>query len=285
MKIAVLSSATAWHFLDLKRACGDQHELFNFRFQELAASLEQGGASFNLDADAVIVRTMPGGSLQQVVFRMDLLAQLERTGTIVVNPAKSIEAAVDKYLSLAKIKAAGIPVPRTFVSQTVEAAFLHFKGLDEDVVAKPIFGSMGRGIVRLQSNGEAKTHFEEMVEAGEVIYQQEFLRHSGFDIRLFVIGEKVFAMKRTNTKGWITNISQGGVGECYQASDQERCLAIGAARAVGARIAGVDLLYDESGKPYILEVNAVPGWEAISSVLQIDFAKLILEEVTGLELV
>ena len=256
-----------------------------FDSKSLPRRWSRAGASFNLDADAVIVRTMPGGSLQQVVFRMDLLAQLERTGTIVVNPAKSIEAAVDKYLSLAKIKAAGIPVPRTFVSQTVEAAFLHFKGLGEDVVAKPIFGSMGRGIVRLQSNGEAKTHFEEMVEAGEVIYQQEFLRHSGFDIRLFVIGEKVFAMKRTNTKGWITNISQGGVGECYQASDQERCLAVDAARAVGARIAGVDLLYDESGKPYILEVNAVPGWEAISSVLQIDFAKLILEEVTGLELV
>ena len=282
LRIAVLSTPTAWHFLDLKRACGTDHDIFSFRFEDLAASIDPNGANFNLNADAVIVRTMPGGTLQQIVFRMDLLARLERAGTVVVNSAKSIEAAVDKYLSLAKLDAAGISVPRTFVSQTVDNALLHFAELNGDVVVKPIFGSMGFGIVRIQTNADAKTHFEKLEESGEVIYQQEFITHAGFDVRLFVVGEKVFGMKRSNPVGWITNISQGGVGESFEASKQQRELAIGAARAVGAHIAGVDLMFDSTGKPIILEVNAVPGWEEIAKVLQVDFARLILDEIVAL---
>ena len=99
--------------------------------------------------DAVLVRTMPPGSLEQVVFRMDVLARLEAQGLVVINPARAIEAAVDKYLATARLQAAGLRVPRTAVCQTVEEALGWFAELGGDVVLKPLFGSEGRGITRL----------------------------------------------------------------------------------------------------------------------------------------
>ena len=279
MRIAVLSSPDAWHFLDLKRAAGNDHEVFSIRFEELAANIESR-RSFNLSADCVIVRTMSAGSLQQVVFRMDLLGQLAATGTLVLNSPRSIEAAVDKYLSLAMLSSSGVLVPRTSVTQTTGSALESFEQLGGDVVVKPLFGSMGTGIVRVHTIAEAKVLFSELVESGSVVYQQEFVDHGGFDIRLLVIGEQVLGMKRTNSSNWITNISQGGVGNPHAPTPEEKELAIRSARSVGAHFAGVDLMYESNtGRQLVLEVNAVPGWRAISQVLNLDVAKLFLVEI------
>ena len=85
-----------------------------------SAGLTVAAGSFDLSrADAVLVRTMPPGSLEQVVLRMDLLARLEAAGTPIINPPRAIEAAVDKYLTTAKLAAAGLPVPKTRVCQSV----------------------------------------------------------------------------------------------------------------------------------------------------------------------
>lgn len=282
MRIVVLSAPTAWHFLDLKRAADQAHDVVSFRFEDLAASIA-GDQPFNVAADCVIARTMSGGSLQQVVFRMDLLARLSAAGTLVLNPPKSIEAAVDKYLSLELLSQAGVPVPQTFVCQDVETALDHFKHLGRSAVLKPLFGSMGNGLVLLKSIDEAAREFEDRVASGDVIYQQRFVEHAGYDIRLLVIGEQVLAMKRVNPTNWITNISQGGIGEPHRPSAKETELAIRAARAVGAHFAGVDLVYElDTGQPYVLEVNAVPGWRAISKVLNVDVARAYLSEVERL---
>lgn len=280
MRVAVLSSPSHWHFRDLSRAAADKHDLFNVEFDKIFATVEgQKVEQFGVQADCIIVRTMPAGSLQQIVFRMDWLARLQNHGVTIINPPKAIEAAVDKYLSLSLLNSAGVPVPATRVAQTVPEAKQHFKELGGDVVVKPLFGSMGNGIQRLQSESEATRYFEENAESGNVIYQQQFVDHGGFDIRLLVIGERVLGMKRTNKDHWITNISKGGVGEPYSPSQAEIDLARSAAQAVGATIAGVDLMYGpESGQPLVIEVNAVPGWRTTAKVLEIDIAALILNE-------
>lgn len=284
MRIAVLSSPDGWHFRDLLRAAGNRHTVFNFRFQQLAAELGGGEhPSFNLDADCVIVRTMPPGSLEQVVFRMDLLARLQDSGVPVFNPSKSIEAAVDKYLSLALLSTAGIQVPETKVAQSVEQALEHFEKLGRQSVVKPLFGSMGYGIKRLDGLEQAKTHFNAALESGSVIYQQRFIEHDGFDIRLLVIGEQVLGMNRSNHGHWVTNISQGGIGSAHTPTDWEHQLALNSARAVGATFAGVDLIYERrTGQPFVVEVNAVPGWQATSKVLGVDVAAMKLEEIERL---
>ncbi len=284
MRIAVLSSPDAWHFRDLLRAAQSgfkQHDVFSFRYEQLCAELGGGERpGFNLDADCVVVRTMPPGSLEQIVFRMDLLARLEHAGVAVFNPPKSIEAAVDKYLSLALLSSAGINVPKTMVSQSTDEALEQFGKLGRDSVVKPLFGSMGFGIKRLQNVKDAKQYFESSVEAGNVIYQQQFIEHDGFDIRLLVIGDEVIGMKRTNNDHWITNISQGGVGTPHTPTDFECELAIKAARAVGAIFAGVDLIYQSATQqPLIAEVNAVPGWRATAKVVGVDVAVMMLTQL------
>ncbi len=282
MRIVILSSQSAWHSLDLKRAAGDRHKIELFPFEMIAASIEET-RKFNISADCVIVRTMPAGSLEQIVFRMDLLEHLRKTGTPVFNSPRSIEAAVDKYLSLAKLSAAGIPVPKTYVSQELETAVKQFEMLGRPTVVKPIFGSMGFGMEKIDSLEQACQTFSNLIEQGNVIYQQEFVEHDGFDIRLLVIGDQVLGMKRVNSESWITNIAQGGVGMPHQPTKTEVELAIRSARAVGAHFAGVDLMYETNTKrQLVLEVNAVPGWRAISQVLNLDVAKLMIAEIERL---
>lgn len=229
--------------------------------------------------DAVLVRTMPPGSLEQVVFRMDLLGRLQRQGRVVVNPPKAVEAAVDKYLTSALLQQAGLQVPRTFVCQTADDALAAFAQLGGDVVLKPLFGAEGRGIARLQDEAIAERTFKMLEQLGAVLYLQQFIPHEGYDLRLLVIGEQVFGMRRRNVLDWRTNISRGATAEPFTA-DAELCeLAHRAARAVGAPVAGVDLLPGRDGALYAIEVNAVPGWQALAKAHQLDVAALVLEYV------
>ncbi|MFT5301563.1 MAG: RimK family alpha-L-glutamate ligase [Mariniblastus sp.] len=279
MRIVVLSPSNAWHYLDLKRAGAGRHEIVHASFETISGGIAVA-QPFSLNADCVIVRIMPSGSLQQIIFRMDLLGQLAASGTLVLNSPRAIEIAVDKYLSLARLHSAGIPVPETRVSQDVESAVRDFEWMGGAVVTKPLFGSMGNGLIKLESLEAAIVCFESLVERGEVIYQQAFVEHGGFDVRLLVIGDRVLGMKRVNGSHWITNISQGGVGESYQPSDAEAELAIAAAHAVGAEFAGVDLVRDvRTDRTMVLEVNAAPGWRGISQVLGLDVAAMMLDQV------
>ena len=120
MRVAVLAAADSWYLNDLRRAAGSRHELVGVGFDRMAACLDhrgrhvQAGEHRLTDFDAVIVRTMPPGSLEQVVFRMDALGILAEAGVVVINPPRAIEAAVDKYLASAKLHAAGLRVVGNF---------------------------------------------------------------------------------------------------------------------------------------------------------------------------
>ena len=158
MHFAVLCSPDSWYFRDLRRGAersrGFDHYVSRSHGWQVGPEARIASAKFDLrTVDAVLVRTMPPGSLEQVVFRMDVLARLEAAGTLVVNPPRAIEAAVDKYLTTAKLHAAGLSTPRTFICQTVDDALAGFDALGGDVVLKPLFGAEGRGITRL--NDEA----------------------------------------------------------------------------------------------------------------------------------
>ena len=287
MKFAILSSPKSWYLRDLERAANMRHEIQAIPFTQLHARVLSGDCHLaSSDArltefDGVLVRTMPPGSLEQVVFRMDLLAQLEARGTSVVNPPRAIEAAVDKYLTLAKLEAAGLPVPPTFVCQTAEDAMAGFEELGGDVVVKPIFGGEGRGMVRVSDPAIGWRTFQTLVQMNCVLYLQQFIEHSGFDIRLFVLGNEVYAMRRSNSSDWRTNVSLGATVSAYKADDSEIQLALAAAHTIGASIAGVDVLRARDGRQHILEVNAVPGWKALAGTLQVDVAARVLDHLVA----
>jgi ribosomal protein S6--L-glutamate ligase len=282
--IYVLADSESWHYRDLLRAAGKEHVIESLPFECLSAVV--GGSSKILPAaapkasDCVYARAMPAGSLQQVVFRMDVLLEWERAGVKIINSPRAIETSVDKYLALTKLAAAGVPVPRTTVAQSVQMALEQFDWLGGTTVLKPLFGSMGRGLMKILNAKEANDIFNELCGDGHVIYQQAYIDHGGEDLRLLVIGDEVLAMKRSNSQHWITNISNGGVGSPHIATAAESKIALQAAQAVGARIAGIDLLYDSHGKPYVIEVNSAPSWKATGEVLGIDIAKRVLDELS-----
>jgi ribosomal protein S6--L-glutamate ligase len=282
MRIAILASPESWYLRDLTRAAADRHQVLPVTFRDLTAFLG-GDKSFvcggqNLaEVEALLVRTMSPGSLEQVIFRMDVLGRLERGGLLVLNPARSLEAAVDKYLASAKLEAAGLNTPKTFVCQTVEDGMLGFEKLGGDVVLKPLFGAEGRGIARIQDEAMAQRAFSLLVGLGGVIYLQQFIAHAGADLRVFLVGKKAYGMRRSNPLDWRTNVSRGATAEPLELTDELVETAHRAARAIGAPIAGVDLLPDLDGKLYAIEVNAVPGWKALQRATGVDIASEVLD--------
>jgi RimK family alpha-L-glutamate ligase len=288
MRIALLGSTRSWYVADLRRAAGARHEILPCTFRDLAAGVglsqpEARSAAVDLRrVDAVLVRAMPPGSLEQVVFRMDVLGQLHHRGVLVVNPPAAIEAAVDKYLALARIEAAGLRVPRTLVCQTCDEAMEAFARLGGDVVLKPLFGSEGRGITRLTDAELALRAFRWLEQSGAAIYLQEFIPHRWGDVRVLVVGERLLAMRRHNPHDWRTNAARGATCEPLELTPPAAHLAATAARAVGAPLAGVDLLPGDDGHWYVIEVNAVPGWRALAATLQLDVASLVLQFIETL---
>jgi ribosomal protein S6--L-glutamate ligase len=109
-----------------------------------------------------------------------------------------------------------------------------------------------------------------------VFYLQEFVEHEGCDLRLLVIGDEVLGMKRRHPTDWRTNISLGAIGEPLKVTSELADLAHRAATAVGAPLAGVDLLPARDGRLLAIEVNAVPGWRALAEVIGVDVAAKVL---------
>ena len=263
------------------------HRVSPLPFERLTAHVQTGAASIweketELSrVDAVLVRTMPPGSLEQVVFRMNLLAQLEARGVVVMNPPRSVECAVDKYLTTARLVAAGLPVPETIVCESSEAALAAFAALGGDVVVKPIFGAEGRGILRVNDPDLALRTFRTLERLQAVLYVQRFIEHEGFDLRVMVLDGKVLAgMRRRSAEDFRTNVSRNARPEALELTYTEKDWALRASAAVGTRIAGVDILYDRLGRGYVIEVNGVPGWRALNKVAHCDVA---LEVIRSLE--
>jgi RimK family alpha-L-glutamate ligase len=278
MRIALLSAGVGWHVRDLLRAAARRgHEAAVIDFRRLSATVTHGTDAL-ADFDAVLVRTMPPGSLEQVVFRMDLLHRAQARGVIVLNPPRAVETCVDKYLATANLDAAGLRVPSTVVCQHADAALEAFESLGGDVIVKPLFGSEGRGMVRVSDPEMAWRVFRTLERTQSVLYLQRFVPHPGWDLRVFVLGGRVLtAMRRYSNGDWRTNVAQGGRGEVIRLSAEEERLALRAADALGAVMAGVDLLPGPDSEWYVLEVNAVPGWRALAPVTGVDVADAILE--------
>jgi ribosomal protein S6--L-glutamate ligase len=281
MRIGILGAESGWHVQDMQRAARAlDHEAIAIDFRRIEANVHcppNGLSGF----DRILVRTMPPGSLEQVIFRMDVLQRLEAEGIPVLNPPRAVEICVDKYLASARLAAAGLDVPPTAVCQNAEAALEAFDQLDGDVIVKPLFGSEGRGMMRVSDTDLAWRTFRTLERTQSVLYLQKYIEHPGSDLRVFVLGDRVLAAMRRHANGhWRTNVAQGGKAEKTAISSEMEELALRASAAVQASVSGVDILPGVDGKMYVLEVNAVPGWRALASVTGIDIATEILRYFT-----
>jgi ribosomal protein S6--L-glutamate ligase len=282
MRIGILGAENGWHVRDLQRAAlllG--HEATPIDFRRIGANVRTGPNAIST-FDRILVRTMPPGSLEQVVFRMDVLHRLEAEGIPILNPPRAVETCVDKYLASARLASAGLAVPATTVCQNADSALEAFDQLEGDVVVKPLFGSEGRGMIRVSDPDLAWRTFRTLERTQSVLYLQRYIKHPGWDLRVFTLGKRILtAMQREANGHWRTNVAQGGTGRPVSLSPQEEELALRAANVVGAAMAGVDLLPGPDGTMYVLEVNAVPGWRALQSVTGVDVAKEVVSFFAG----
>lgn len=230
------------------------------------------------DFSALIIRPIGKGSLEEVVFRMDVLYRLQRLGIYIVNPPEAIEHCVDKYDILAILEDNNVPVPRTAVTENPEKALELFKELGGDVVVKPLFGSRGIGATRVTDPEVALTIFNAINFYHGVIYMQEYIPHGFSDIRAFVIGDRVVAAMRRVSSGWKTNYSQGARPEPIKLESSLEALATKSAKLIECKIAGVDIIESSRG-PLVIEVNSQPGWEGLQSVTDINIADEIVNFV------
>jgi RimK family alpha-L-glutamate ligase len=240
--------------------------------------LKTGRHNIKEELDALIVRPIGRGSLEELVFRMDVLYRLQRSELYIINPPEAIEHCVDKYDILAILEENGLPVPRTAVTENVEEAMKAFRELGSDVIVKPIFGSRGIGATRVNDIEIACTVFRSIRFYHGVIYLQEFVSHGFSDIRAFVVGNHVIAAMRRVADNWKTNYSQGARPEKVNLDHEVEKLAIKSARSIDCRIAGVDILESSSG-PVVVEVNSQPGWKGLQSVANVNIADEVVDFV------
>lgn len=286
MKFGIMTrNPEAWSSSQVREALtkrGISYECFTF--PRLVARLayrpyfKVNGISIMDDLDALIIRPIGRGSLEELVFRMDMLYKLERKGFYMVNPPTAIEHCVDKYDILALLEDVGVPVPRTLATESVNEAIKAFDELGGDIVVKPIFGSRGQGATRVNDIDIADTIFKAITFHHGVIYMQEFVEHGFSDIRAFVLGDQVIASMRRVAKGWKTNYSQGAQPAATEICDEFKELAVKAAKAVGCKVAGVDILEGPEG-PRIVDVNSQPGWKGLQEVAKVNIADELVKYV------
>lgn len=238
----------------------------------------RGGAEALDRADAVFARIIPSGSLEQIIFRVDVLHTLEERGVRVINSPRTIEQTVDKLWTSALLERCGLPTPRTIVCETAEEAMAAFRELG-DVIVKPLFGSMGLGMVRVNDEEMAYRVFRTIEQIRGVYYLQQTIDHEGRDIRAFVIRDRVFGAIERRAEGWRTNLARGGSARPFQLDAEWSALAVRAAAAVGAEYAGVDLLPSRDGTVSVLEVNGIPGWRGLQEATSLDVAGALVDQL------
>lgn len=232
------------------------------------------------DLDALIVRPIGRGSLEEIIYRMDLLHRLQRLGMFIVNPPLSIERSVDKYHTLALFEEHGLPVPQTVVTENLEEAVKGFHDLGGDVVIKPLFGSRGIGSTRVTDADVAERLFRAIIFYHGVLYLQKFIPHGDSDVRAFVVGDRVVAAMHRVASNWKTNVSLGAKPVALNPSEELEKLAVKAARVLGCEIAGVDMLESDEG-PVLIELNSQPGWRGLQTIASVNIAEEIVEFVVS----
>jgi RimK family alpha-L-glutamate ligase len=198
----------------------------------------------------------------------------------VVNTARAIERSVDKFWTSSLLEGAGLPTPETVVTESPEAAMAAFRRFG-DAVVKPLFGSMGLGLVRVNDEDVAWRVFRTIERLQGVFYVQRFVPHEGRDVRAFVVGGRVLGAIARSADGWRTNVSRGGTATAITLPEEWADLAVRAAGVIEAEYAGVDLLPGTDGTVHVLEVNGIPGWEGLQRATGIDVAGALVDLAVG----
>jgi tetrahydromethanopterin:alpha-L-glutamate ligase len=232
--------------------------------------------------DAILVRSMSGGSFEAVTLRLGILHAVRDLGVMVWNDARAIERCVDKSMTSFLLARAGVATPPTWAVESRDAAIAIVvrEAAHGPLVLKPLFGSQGRGLRLIRTPDDLPAP----AAVNGVYYLQRFVgvERGGFrDFRLLVSRGRVIAAMARHSPDWITNVKRGARPMPVAANEEMRELAVRAAAAVGAAFAGVDILYDFDSRPAVLEVNSMPAWSGLQKVTSFDIAAALAGDMAA----
>lgn len=288
MRIAILSNGNGNYSTKrlVEEAVKRGHEVKVIKYRDCYASIEQNNPTVSYKGedlanfDAIIPRI----ASNMTRYGTAIVRQLEMQGVYSACSSIAISRSRDKLRSMQLLAKAGVGIPKTVVSRnTTDIDVLLERLGDMPVIIKLARGTHGNGVVLAETKKAAKSVLQAFYltnDDGTSILLQEFIKESaGTDIRAFVVGSRVVAsMKRQSLDDdFRSNLHKGAEGTIVKLTDEEKKVAIKAAKAMGLNIAGVDMMRSNRG-PLVLEVNASPGF-GIEKVTGRDVAGAIIEYV------
>jgi len=287
-RIAIFTDDPGWHGKQLRLAFASRGYSSEYvSLTECEISLTSSGLPIfisgfeNSMPDAVFVRGVPGGTLQEVVFYLDILHSLKAMGIPVYNDGYAIEKSVDKGRTSFLLNNAGINTPVTWVlKDRVKVLQIAENELKQgrQLISKPIFGSQGEGVRRI----EKMTDLFWLTSSNGVYYLQRFIECEGqgySDIRVFIVAGKAIAAMKRSGKSWLNNVARGASCEKVELNSELSIIAIGAAQALSMDYAGVDVIKDSDGRYSIIEVNSIPAWKGLESVCDLNVAEVLVKDL------
>ena len=228
-----------------------------------------------LEPRAALVRGFGAAATQKIFFRLDILSAIEEYNVKLINSRESLEIASDKFLTSVFLENSQIPTPKTMICEDPHKALEAFDELGGDCVLKPLYGSKGIGITRLNDKAFAENVIYSLSQLNHVFYLQEFVEHQNRDIRILVLGDKAITGMYRIGDSWKTNIYAGAKAEPLELTKELKNLAVKAAKITKTEIAGVDILESEKGFS-VLEVNSIPGFTALQKVSEVNIVEEII---------
>jgi len=280
LKIGVLASDPDLYSNQRIIEAGDErgHDMYFLNIKHCYMKLDahepevhyRGGKVLN-DLDAVITRIRPGATF----YGCALARQFESMGVYTMNSSSAIAQSRDKLFSLQLLIQNGISIPTTgFANSPMDTNDLIEMVGSTPIIVKLLEGSQGRGVVLAETKKAAESVINAFKTLRANLLVQEYIKEAqGKDLRCFVIDGKVIAsIQRKAVHGeFRANLHQGGTATIVKISPEERKLAIKAAKTLGLRVAGVDIIRSQEG-PLLLEVNSSPGLEGIENATGKDIA-------------
>ena len=209
------------------------------------------------------------------------LRLLNAFGVSTVNTAEVAEICGDKLMTSAALTRDGIPQPHNAIAFTPEAALEAIEALGYPVVLKPVIGSWGRLLAKVNDRDAAEAVLEHKATLGSVqhsiFYIQEYIEKPGRDIRTVVIGDRVLTAMYRKSEHWITNTARGGKGELCPITPEIEDLSLRAAKSAGGGVLAIDLVEHPERGLIVNEINHSMEFHTIQPLSGIDIAGEIVE--------
>ena len=266
-------------YLACKRLVGDVSLI---RVSDLSAYVGSDGVRFWRGSREVtgvelcFLRSLGSGGLEKMMARVGVLECMKAHGAAVINSAYALLNAKNKFYSSARLAEAGLPVPKTYLTESAHWAYRATQGL-RCTVYKPLLGSMGFGSMKFEDADMAFNAYRRLEELGQPLYVQEYVE-AARDLRVMVVdGDVIASMERVPPKGeWRANVARGGAVKPARISEDIEEASIRAAEALNLFYAGVDVLETREG-PVLLEVNGSPHWQGLREATGVDVAGRLVE--------